>query len=62
MRLSDKCGIPDCRNEKEENSPICQSCRDNGYLTDYYAYRDMIDDGVSRQQAAVLAGLTDPND
>jgi hypothetical protein len=55
-----KCGIPGCWEPRVEGGELCQEHLDLGYLNDYLTFKDHLEEGVSRQQAAVLAGLSDP--
>lgn len=61
MTLATQCNIPNCTQETDGILPICPTCYELGYLSDYYEYRDLIDDGMSRYQAAVTCGLMDPH-
>lgn len=56
------CGIPDCRQPRQSGYEICEHHLDLGYHGDYERYLDLIEDGASRHQAAVLTGLKDPVD
>lgn len=57
-----KCGIPFCKGIVTPPAPICEECENLGYRDDYELFLEYLDDGHSLYQAAVMAGLRDPDE
>lgn len=63
VTLADMCGIPGCTSPiLDYRVGICEAHYRNGYYPDYRHYRDLIEEGYPRHQAAVMAGLKDPDE
>lgn len=61
MTLDQQCGIPGCTQQILEGHAICEEHHSLGYGPDYRHYRDLIEEGYPRGQAAIMAGLKDPD-
>lgn len=57
-----KCGIPGCKEPTEVGLDICRTHFDDGYQDDYNTYRSYVDEGYPRFKAAIMAGLSDPDE
>ncbi len=63
MTLDQQCGIPGCTDPiLDDQVGICENHYRNGYYPDYREYRDLIEEGYPGYQAAVMAGLKDPDE
>lgn len=55
----DVCKIPTCYELPTGPYGLCKECGDLGLAANYALYTTFLDEGMSRQQAMVLAGLAE---